>query len=190
MTRFLAVHNEVSDLYGLQDVPGAEKIKMYTGSSLNSFMTVMLKAAQGTRGFSGPEKMPDVFMVWANYLTFACAAAPTISAAEVCGWVVSWCSCPAGPIHTAPLVRNYSRRGTAYVMFEPITYSRSPVYCLGGSDSSFHLVSNVRVSISQILSSQLGLRSDRPSFPSARQLFKCTIPFIRYPLLPQHAEMS
>lgn len=31
VTRMLAVHNTVADMYGLHDVAGAEKIKLYTG---------------------------------------------------------------------------------------------------------------------------------------------------------------
>jgi hypothetical protein len=34
VTRMLAVHNAVADLYGLHDVAGSEKIRLYTGACL------------------------------------------------------------------------------------------------------------------------------------------------------------
>lgn len=44
-------------------------------------MSAVLKGVQGRT--TGPDKMPDVFVVWALYLTFACASAHTGSATEV-----------------------------------------------------------------------------------------------------------
>eukprot|EP00124_Ichthyophonus_hoferi_P004456 Ihof_evm1s493 gene=Ihof_evmTU1s493 len=70
--RLLSVHPLVATVYGLNDIPLGDQIKVYTPNSNSSIVGLWVKAGLGKED----TVTDDEFRSWVNYLTFCCVAAP------------------------------------------------------------------------------------------------------------------